>query len=167
MKRFPYEGGHRVPGIVRYPRVITAGTESNVLFNGTDILPTVAKLAGVEFPTDRPIDGVDAFSAFLNKEVSRETSSIWFYPNHGDSYFRMPQMSMRTGDYTLLGYLPEKDDSTDLRTWMAENDPVRFELYDITLDPGQNNDISKEYPASMKVEMIALWREMRDEGLSG
>jgi arylsulfatase A len=53
---------------------------------------------------------------------------------------------------------------------MAENDPVRFELYDITLDPGQNNDISKEYPevvASMKVEMIALWREMRDEGLSG
>jgi arylsulfatase A len=82
----------------------------------------------------------------------------------------MPQMSMRTGDYTLLGYLPEKDDSTDLRTWMAENDPVRFELYDITLDPGQNNDISKEYPevvASMKVEMIALWREMRDEGLSG
>jgi len=44
MKRFPYEGGHRVPGIVRYPKVITAGTESNVLFNGTDILPTIANL---------------------------------------------------------------------------------------------------------------------------
>jgi arylsulfatase A len=170
MKRFPYEGGHRVPGIVRYPKVITAGTESNVLFNGTDILPTIAKLAGAEVPTDRPIDGVDAFNAFLNKEVSRETSSIWFYPNHEDSYFRMPQMSMRTGDYTLLGYLPETDDPTDLQNWMAENDPVRFELYDITADPSQSNDLSSQLPekvASMKQEMTVLWREMRDEGIAG
>lgn len=170
MKRFPYEGGHRVPGIVRYPKLIAAGTESNVLFNGTDILPTIAKLAKATVPTDRPIDGVDAFNAFLNKEVSREASSIWFYPNHEDSYFRMPQMSMRTGDYTLLGYLPETDDPTDLQNWMAENDPVRFELYDITTDPSQSNDIADKYPdvvASMKVEMTELWRAMKTEGLSG
>jgi arylsulfatase A len=170
MKRFPYEGGHRVPGIVRYPTVISAGTESNVLFNGTDILPTIAKLANAKIPTDRPIDGVDAFNAFLNKEVSREVSSIWFYPNHEDSYFRMPQMSMRSGDYTLLGYLPETDDPTDLQNWMAENDPVRFELYDITTDPSQGIDISSEHPdlvASMKVEMTELWRAMKTEGLSG
>ena len=170
MKRFPYEGGHRVPGIVRYPRVITAGTESNVLFNGTDILPTIANLVGAELPNDRPIDGVDGFNAFLNKEVSREASAIWFYPNHEDSYFRMPQMSMRTGNYTLLGYLPETDDPTDLQNWMAENDPVRFELYDITLDPAQRYDISNQLPQivdSAKTEMISLWREMRDEGLTG
>jgi arylsulfatase A len=170
MKRFPYEGGHRVPGIVRYPNVITAGTESNVLFDLTDILPTMAKLANAEVPTDRPIDGVEAFNAFLNKAVSREASSIWFYPNHEDSYFRMPQMSMRSGDYTLLGYLPETDDPADLQNWMAEDDPVRFELYDITTDPSQSNDIANEHPdvvAAMKVEMTELWREMKTEGLSG
>jgi len=170
MKRFPYEGGHRVPGIVRYPNVITAGTESNVLFDATDILPTVAGLAKAKVPTDRPIDGVDAFGAFLNKEVSRKASSIWFYPNHEDSYFRMPQMSMRTGDYTLLGYLPETDDPTDLQNWMAENDPVRFELYDLITDPTQSNDIANSHPdvvASMKVEMTELWRAMKTEGLSG
>jgi len=170
MKRFPYEGGHRVPGIVRYPKVIAAGTESDVLFNGTDILPTIANLAGAELPNDRPIDGVDAFNAFLDEEFTRETSPIWFYPNHEDSYFRMPQMSMRTGDYTLLGYLPETDDPTTLQKWMAENDPVRFELYDISTDPSQSKDISKEHPdlvASMKVEMTELWRAMKTEGLSG
>jgi len=79
-------------------------------------------------------------------------------------------MSMRTGDYTLLGYLPKPDDPTDLQNWMAENDPVRFELYDITKDPAQSNDIADEHPdvvASMKVEMTTLWRAMKAEGLSG
>ena len=117
----------------------------------------------------KKIAAVDAFSAFLNKEVSRGASAIWFYPNHEDSYFRMPQMSMRTGDYTLLGYLPETDDPTDLQNWMAENDPVRFELYDVNADPSQSNDIADEYPdvvASMKVEMTDLWRAMKTEGLS-
>ncbi len=169
MKRFPYEGGHRVPGIVRYPKVITAGTVSDVLFNGIDIFPTIAGLAGAELPRDRPIDGVDAFNAFLNKEPAREASAIWFYPNHEDSYFRMPQMAMRTGNYTLLGYLPETDDPAGLHKWMAENDPVRFELYDIRKDPSQSKDISKEHPdllAAMKVEMTKLWREMKTEGLS-
>jgi len=170
MKRFPYEGGHRVPGIVRYPKVISEGTESDVLFNGTDILPTLANLVGAELPQNRPIDGVDAFNAFLNKELSREASAIWYYPNHEDSYFRMPHMSMRTGDYTLLGYLPETDDQTELQRWMAENDPVRFELYNISKDPFQSKDISNDHPdllTSMKAEMTELWREMKTEGLSG
>ena len=82
----------------------------------------------------------------------------------------MPQMAMRTGNYTLLGYLPETDDPTGLQKWMAENDPVRFELYDISKDPSQSKDISKEHPdllAAMKVEMTKLWREMKTEGLSG
>ena len=79
-------------------------------------------------------------------------------------------MSMRTGDHTLLGYLPEPDDPTDLQNWMAENDPVRFELYNITTDPSQSNDIANDHPdvvASMKVEMTELWRAMKTEGLSG
>jgi hypothetical protein len=53
---------------------------------------------------------------------------------------------------------------------MANNDPVKFELYDIDLDPSQMEDISSEHQevvSKMKTEMIALWREMRDEGLIG
>jgi len=170
MKRFPYEGGHRVPGIARLPGIIPEGTVSNVLFNGTDLLPTIASLTGAEVPSDRPIDGTDAFNALLNKELTRDVSSIWFYPNHEDTYFRMPQISMRRNNFTLIGYLPEKADSTNLRDWMANNDPIRFELYDITLDPSQQQDISNQHPevvSNMETEMISLWREMRDEGLTG
>lgn len=169
MKRFPYEGGHRVPGIVRYPGIIPAGIESDVLFNGTDLLPTLAGLTQASIPTDRPIDGINAFAAFLNKEVKRDVSSIWFYPNHEDTYFRMPQVSMRKNNFTLIGWLPEKIDSLNLEEWMATNDPQQFELYDLSLDLAQMHDIAKQKPkvvTSMRKEMITLWREMRDEGLS-
>ncbi len=169
MKRFPYEGGHRVPGIVRFPGVIPEGIESEILFNGTDFLPTICQLTGIKTPTDRPIDGIDAFDAFLNKKVDRQVSSIWFYPNHEDTYFRMPQMSLRKGNYTLIGWLPGEPDPQNLQNWIKENDPEKFELYNLDLDPGQMNDVSGQYPeivASMKDEMINLWREMRDEGFN-
>lgn len=168
MKRFPYEGGHRVPGIVKFPGHIPAGTTSDVLFNGCDILPTICQVADVPVPTNRNIDGVDAFNAFLNEEVQRDKSVVWFYPNHEDTYFRMPQVALRKNNYTLIGWLPEKPDSLNLQEWMADFDPVKFELYDIEADPEQANDIAAGHPGevdAMKQEMIAQWREMRDEGL--
>jgi arylsulfatase A len=169
MKRFPYEGGHRVPGIARWPGIISEGTSSDKLFNGTDFLPTLCNLAGAMIPSDRPIDGTDAFGAFLNQNVTRDRSAIWFYPNHEDTYFRMPQMSLRTDQYTLIGWLPKKADDIDLKTWMASNDPERFELYDLARDPSQTTDLASQKPElvdSMKKEMTVLWREMRDEGLA-
>lgn len=170
MKRFPYEGGHRVPGIVRLPGIIPPGTKSDVLFNGCDILPTVCNVVGATVPVNRNIDGVNAFDAFLNKDVEREHSAIWFYPNHEDTYFRMPQMSMRKGNYTLIGWLPEKPDSMNLKQWIAAYNPEKFELYDLSVDPSQSNDIAAQHPeivADMKVEMTADFIEMRDEGLAG
>lgn len=170
MKRFPYEGGHRVPGIVRMPGVIPAGLESDILFNGTDILPTICELVGAEIPAQRNVDGVDAFNAFLDEPVERDESVIWFFPHHGDTWFRMPQMSMRTGKYTLIGWLPKRENEMPLDEWLSTHDPIRFELYDLSVDPSQVNDIAKQNPEvvdSMKTEMTMLWQKMRDEGLAG
>ncbi|QDV83663.1 sulfatase [Planctomycetes bacterium TBK1r] len=169
MKRYPYEGGHRVPGLVRFPGVIPAGTNSDVLFNGTDILPTVCGLVGAKVPANRNVDGVDASSAFLGQQVRRNDSSIWFFPHHGDTWFRMPQISMRRGHFTLVAWLPKRSDGVLLDEWLATSDPDRVELYDVSVDPAQSNDIASEFPeivSSMKQEMTSLWREMRDEGLS-
>ena len=76
---------------------------------------------------------------------------------------------MRKDDYTLIGWLPEKPDSTDLMTWMINSDPQKFELYDMALDPNQMQDISDKEPelvATLQKDMIHLWREMRNEGLA-
>ena len=170
MKRYPYEGGHRVPGIVRLPGIIPAGIESDVLFNGTDILPTICKLAGAEVPPDRNVDGIDAINAFLDRKLKRKVSAIWFFPHHGDTWFRMPQMSMRRGNYTLVGWLPKRAAEMALDEWLATSDPDRVELYDVVIDPAQSNDVTEQHPElvdSMKKEMTILWRAMRDEGLAG
>jgi arylsulfatase A len=168
MKRFPYEGGHRVPGIARWPGVIPEGIESDILFNGSDLLPTICQLVDAPVPGERSIDGINAFGAFLNTKVKREVPSIWYYPHHGDTYFRMPQMAMRKDDYSLIGWLPEKPDSLDLMNWMTSSDPQKYVLYDLSNDPYQMQDISEKEPAivaAMQKDMIRLWREMRDEGL--
>lgn len=168
MKRFPYEGGHRVPGIIRMPGVIPPGTTSSRLFNGTDFLPVLCSLAGSQIPNSINIDGTNAFEAFLNQEVERENPVIWFYPHHEDTYFRMPQMAMRKGNYCLIGWLPQKPDSLGLMRWMESSVPVRFELYDMMNDPYQKKDISnlhRDITNTLGQEMTALWIEMRDEGL--
>jgi len=68
------EGGLRAPCIIRWPGNIPAGQVSNEIVHIVDLFPTLARVAGVETPTDRPIDGVD-HSDFLfgrNEKSNRE-----------------------------------------------------------------------------------------------
>ncbi|MEA1886862.1 MAG: sulfatase-like hydrolase/transferase [Bacteroidota bacterium] len=168
MKRYPYEGGHRVPGIVRLPGSIEPGSTSDILFNGTDILPTICSMTGIDIPNDKPLDGIANFEAFTGKiPPERTIPAVWFYPNHGDTWFRLPQMSMRSGNYSLIGWLPEKPDSLSINKWFFNSVPERFELYQLENDPGQQKDISADNPDILEEivpVMKDLWIEMRDEG---
>lgn len=167
MKRFVYEGGHRVPGIVRYPGVIPAGTISDKLFDGTDLFPTICKLVRIALPDKIKYDGVPNFNAFLNKSIVRKTPDVWLYPHYEDTYFRLPEMEMRSGNYTLIGWLPPKPDSMKINDWFFKYDPVRYELYNLKQDPAQLHNLAAEKPKivnSLKGTMSKLWREMRDEG---
>jgi arylsulfatase A len=167
IKRYVYEGGHRVPGIVRYPPIIPPGTVSDKLFNGTDLFPTICQLIGIPIPKGVIYDGVSNFEAFFNRNKKRRTPGIWFYPNYGDTYFRMPEMEMRSGNYTLVGWLPPKPDSMKLNNWFFKYGPIKYELYDLSTDPGQQKDLAKNKPEvvkSLATTMNKLWVEMRDEG---
>ncbi len=167
MKRYPFEGGHRVPGIIRYPGKIPAGTTSDELVVATDFLPTVAKLARIKTPINKNMDGVYAFPAFLGEKIERNKPYLWIFPTHEDTYFRMPHMAMRYDDYTLLGWFPEKSERGTLIEWMKSSIPVKFALYNLSTDPGQQNNLSEIEPETvekLKPKMIELWKEIRDEG---
>ena len=74
-----WEGGIRVPFMIRWPGRIPAGRVSDGIVHGVDLFPTLATIAGAAVPNDRPIDGVDQSNLFLGKtETSaREGVIIW------------------------------------------------------------------------------------------
>jgi len=112
-------------------------------------------------------DSVANFNAFLNKKTKCKTPNIWCYPHYGDTDPRLPEMEMRSGDYTLIGWLPPKSDSVKPDDWFVKYGPVKYELYDLSNDPGQQKDLSAEKPEivkSLSGRMTKLWVEMRDEG---
>lgn len=167
MKRYPYEGGHRVPGIVRFPGKISAGTTSDELVVATDFMITIATLAELETPKNNILDGTDALPAFLGKKTARNKPYLWVFPTHEDTYFRMPHMAMRYNDYTLLGWFPEKLENETLMDWMKSSVPVKFELYDLSNDPEQRNDLASIKPQlvdMIRPLMLKQWIEIRDEG---
>ncbi|MET0813577.1 MAG: arylsulfatase [Pseudoxanthomonas sp.] len=62
-----WEGGIRVPFMIRWPGKVPAGRVSDEIVHGTDLFPTLAGIAGAQVPDDRPIDGVDQTPLLLGK----------------------------------------------------------------------------------------------------
>jgi arylsulfatase len=74
-----WEGGIRVPFMLRWPGKVPAGRVSDEIMHAVDLFPTLAGVAGAGVPTDRPIDGVDQSNFVLGKteKSSREGILIW------------------------------------------------------------------------------------------
>jgi arylsulfatase len=74
-----WEGGIRVPFIIRWPGKVPAGRVTNEIVHGVDLFPTLAKIVGGKVPDDRPIDGINMSDFFLGKadRSGREGFPIW------------------------------------------------------------------------------------------
>jgi arylsulfatase A-like enzyme len=134
-----YEGGSRVPCIVRWPGKLPAGAESDAIFSTLDFMPTFASLAGFEVPTDRVIDGVDQTDLLLGKkpEGNRDT---FMYQGNG---VRKGRWKFLKAKHQVPRY------SRDL-----ERDEV-VELYDLEADLGETKNVAAEHPEKV-VELQAL-----------
>ena len=102
-----YEGGIRIPFIVRWPNKIPAGTKSDAPISTVDIFPTLAKLAGANF--DHPVDGVSLDSILLNNNQNepvafQERELFWHYPHY---HHTTPGSIIRKGDYKLIEYFED------------------------------------------------------------
>lgn len=124
-----YEGGYRLPCLVRWPGNVPAGRSSDAIFATIDFLPTFAHLAGFKVPTDRHIDGIDQTDLLLDK---RET---------GRNHFYFDKAGVRQGKWKYLkpnahfyGYAVEVD-----------RDPVA-ELYDLEADLGEQTNLASQFP---------------------
>ncbi|MCP5118677.1 MAG: sulfatase-like hydrolase/transferase, partial [bacterium] len=133
LKRSLYEGGVRVPFIVRWPGKTPAGAVDNdTVISGVDFLPTIARLAGVDLPAGIHLDGEDLSAVFRGKPLGKARPLMWEnrYPVYGHVLDKSPILAIRDGKWKLL----------------MNPDRSRMELYDIPRDPSELNNLARERP---------------------
>lgn len=129
-----YEGGSRVPCIVRWPGNVPAGRMSNALFASLDFLPTFAKLVGAEPPSDRIIDGFDQSELLLGR--SERGARDHFH------YFSQNELhAVRLGKWKLV--LPDRKVFYE---YVKDRGSNKIELYDLASDIGETRNLARENP---------------------
>lgn len=146
-KRSSHEGGIRVPGIIRWPGHVKAGTVSDVPIIGTDIFSTILDIVNAPAPDDRTIDGVSILPALEGKAVTRKIPLFW--RNHVSQADN--RVALRIGDWKLVG-----------------NDTLtKFQLFEIQKDWQEKNDLAESMPEKteeMKKSLLEVWKKIETEG---
>ena len=141
-----YEGGYRVPCIVRWPNHVPENAVSNAIFATVDFLPTFADLAGFEVPSDRTIDGVIQTELLLGEsEAGARTDFLYL-----DNAYRLGNWKYLRAEHAIPGY------ARDVERELVE------ELYDLDADIGEQNNVAADFP-----EKVAELRERMDEVRTG
>jgi arylsulfatase A-like enzyme len=92
-----YEGGLRVPAIIRYPGMVEPGSVSEALSIGMDLFTTILNQTSARVPNDRVLDGVDLSPLFEGKPLSDDRSFFWALPTRWDKDY-----VYRRGDWKLI-----------------------------------------------------------------
>ena len=134
-----YEGGVRVPFLLRWPAEVAAGTRIDAPVSTLDILPTALAAAGAEAPADLEVDGHDLMP-LLDGSAEALGRERFVWRNY-------PTVAVRSGDMKLIK--PNQDE------------PGGF-LYDLASDQREQNDLSAERPEEVASLEAAIeeWRSI-------
>ena len=135
-----WEGGQRVPCLVRWPGRVPAGCVCHEAITAMDFLPTLARFAGATAPQDRVIDGKDISPLLLGQEGTTSPHDAFYY------YMRDQLRAVRSGKWKLH--------FATSKMFVREPDAVK-ELYDLEHDPGETQNVYDAHPEVVK-ELTAL-----------
>ncbi|WP_372796915.1 sulfatase [Pontiella sp.] len=136
-----WEGGFRVPCIMRAPGRIPAGAVCDEITSTQDLMPSLAKLAGATVPDDRVIDGCD-ITALMHGVADAATSREAFY-----YYVRNDLHAVRVGKWKL--HVARDADSTWARYYRDGDlfDIPAPMLFDLEADIGETNNVAAAHPS--------------------
>lgn len=138
MKGSLYEGGIRVPLVVRWPGHVKPGTTSDLAVAFWDLLPTLCAAAGIDAPEDT--DGISLLPTLTGRGDQRPHRFLyWEFPSYGG------QQAVRAGNWKAV------------RQNMAKG-PAATELYDLAADPAESKDVAADNPKVVK-RLEALMQE--------
>jgi arylsulfatase A len=145
-----YEGGTRVPLIVRWPGVTAPGSTSDVPVITPDLFPTILAMTGLQSPPNHRPDGVSIATLLRQQPGFQRAAIFWHYP-HYQLYQQggtVPYSAIRLGDDKLIEFF----------------DGRPAELYNLRADIGEKNNLAAIQPEKLRAlrERLAGWR--RDVG---
>ena len=144
-KGWLYEGGIRVPMIVKWPGQGAVGTISDVPVTGTDFYPTILEMAGLPLKPEQHTDGV-SLAPLVKGETALDRDAIyWHFPHYSNHGMQSPGGAIRSGDFKLLEYF--------------ENGTVQ--LFNLKDDIGETTDLAKSLPQTANALRAKLhaWRD--------
>ena len=157
-----FEGGIRVPCIMRWPGVISAGSTNRDITAIIDLLPTFCEIAGANVPQDRMIDGRSILPYLKGEQAAS--------PIHDT--FIVPDSVIRHGRWKLLVKAQKVGGSNSDKRGKTDRVPAKAgSLFDLKEDPGETTDVSTQNPGivadlkkRMRTAMKNFERESRPAG---
>ena len=143
-----YEGGIRVPLIVRWPGKVEAGAVEETPVILTDLHPTILSATGLDLNSTIPNDGHNLLPLLQGKEKLKNRAVYWHYPNFAFHRDNRLGSAIREGDHKLIHFY----------------DTDSVELYNLKNDIGEKNDLSGKMPqlASRLKNKLKVW--LQDSG---
>jgi arylsulfatase A-like enzyme len=136
------EGGHRVPGMFRWPSKIAPNQVSDVTLTSMDLLPLFCELAGVSIPDDRQIDGKSILLVLLRQTSESPHQFLYYY--NGTNL-----QAVREGKWKL--HLPRTTD--DQPFWSKKPDKTKgfvtlneMRLFNLDRDLGEKKNVADRHP---------------------
>ncbi|MFP4384925.1 MAG: sulfatase [Spirochaetia bacterium] len=142
-----WEGGMRLPFIIRWPEAVPAGRECSGLSSSIDLLPTLAGIIGSPLPGGRIIDGTDITP--LLKDPGSESPRKTFF------YYKMDMLeAVRHGSWKLH---------------VSKNSEPVQELYNLTENPGEENNLYDSNPGIVRElkQLLEACREDLGDSVTG
>jgi arylsulfatase A len=151
-KGWLYEGGIREPLIVKWKNKVIPGSVSESLVISNDFFPTFLEMTGVDVGLTNHIDGKSFVSVLRNPENSIHTSLFWHYPHYHTGSGMVPAGAVRSGNWKLIEWYEKS---------LSGGQIDAFELYDLELDPGENNNLADSLGTKTLelAKMLDSWRK--------
>lgn len=170
MKLHTYDGGIRVPGIVRWKGQIEPGQTLHEPVASVDLLPTLCELVGIELPTGKPLDGTSLLPLLKGEKFARAKPLFWHY--YGGMQNR--QVAVRDGQWKMVAGWDGNPDMAaggslqpGVVTALRASKLTTFELYDVSQDIGERVELSQQHPEvyeRLKAFAIQTYAEVLAEG---
>ena len=141
-KRDLYEGGIRVPMMVKWPNKIKPGTVTGHVSAFWDVFPTLAEIAGVKETSG--LDGISLLPTLLGNSTEQKEHQYLYWEFHEKG----GRQAVRMGDWKAVKYN------------VLQNPDARIELYDLSQDTGEANNVASDFP-EVVAEMESILERAR------